>query len=95
MGWKLAQAALFVGLVVFFHEVVMRDAPLFPGTLMAFVITGLVFSLTLSFQMWRERRRARRLGLPEPQLIEPEPAAGSLALFVRECWRKPPHQNLK
>jgi hypothetical protein len=81
MIWKLAQFALFFAWVWLFLYVAEDKVPLSAITFMAAIFALWPFSLLVSFLMWREKRKARKLGLPEPEFFEPESLP---ARFVRE-----------
>jgi hypothetical protein len=56
--WKVAQAAVFFGLVVAFHEL-DRDVPILAAIVLAFGVTALIFAPLIHLQDWLIRRRLR------------------------------------
>jgi hypothetical protein len=92
--WKVLQIAVFGGLTVFFFEVAgKREFPMLAALILSLALTALIFAPFLHIEMWMEKRRARRLGIPVPTF---EPPESPLSVFVREARREKArrHQSL-
>jgi hypothetical protein len=56
--WKVAQLAVFGGLVVVFHEL-DRNIPILAAVVVALAATALIFTPLIHLQYWLLRRRLR------------------------------------
>jgi uncharacterized membrane protein YdfJ with MMPL/SSD domain len=58
--WKVAQAAVFLGLTVGLYEVADRRGTLLAAMIIAFGLTALIFAPFLHLQDWLIRRKSTR-----------------------------------
>lgn len=58
--WRIAQFAVFGGLLVFFYEVVgERKSPIGVAAILALAVTAVLFAPLLHLQQWLLRRREK------------------------------------